>query len=156
MASEPRGAPMSSTYLYQDHQIRITLPVYLRQFRGAPIFKADRRRNKTPLLFTVSIRLDPDELRAEHWRNTLQSFHDLEWMDSVRRVVLQGPARKVPEGFELLATLTGPFGVVNCEYHLFVRQKQWFVYFLVHGQGDVDEFLAACDSLFETFALVES
>src|SRR5205085_2903642 len=98
---------MTNEYIeYNDAILKMQMPAYLRQQKGLRYFKADRRRNKNPEIFGITIDILNDEEAVAECRSNLSTVNFIEWEGVRMSCVRRGETEFVEKGYECLDTST--------------------------------------------------
>ncbi|MCY2953086.1 MAG: hypothetical protein NTU53_14075 [Planctomycetota bacterium] len=89
---------------FEDAQLRVRVPAYLRQQRKMMLFVAPKNRRPGQSLLTFSVLITKDREDANISRRAMEIVKPVTWMGVEKSIVRQGPATWVPNGYELLGT----------------------------------------------------
>jgi hypothetical protein len=89
-------------YEYDDDDLVMRLPDYLRPERGMRSFKPYGRGQKERQIFTLAVTLDAEEELAAVIRDAMNRAGPSDWMGVQTRVIRRGPTAYTEGGFEVL------------------------------------------------------
>jgi hypothetical protein len=131
---------------FEDAQLRVRVPAYLRQQRKMMLFVAPKNRRPGQSLLTFSVIVEEVREQANASRRAMAIVKSYTWEDVNFTVVRQGPATWLPNGYELLAT-TRDTDTGEVHHHdltvLFDRAHRT-LQARVLGTGTLEEFERLC------------
>lgn len=139
---------MQGWYEFNDEDISMHIPGYLRPKKGRRYFAPYGRRGRGQLIRGIAVDVIQSPERVDGVRSYLQNAKFIDWHDVKQQVVRRGEVRFVPYGYELLWTRynTSTQDILP-SYHVIFRANSTFIYLLIDGSGQIAEFEAACHQI---------
>jgi hypothetical protein len=139
--------PISASYEYQDAELSMLVPIYLRPKGETRFFGARSKKDKRNSVLHFAIEFLNDDSVEAQWSIMMRQVPGAieEWGGVRGRIVRRDRASYVAEGLESLGTSEN---LINGEVHhsysvlLLLDSHRIFATFL--GQGELDVFYEAC------------
>src|SRR5579883_1753062 len=125
---------------YEDGEIRMRIPGYLRQKKGVRYFQQRRRQDGRDIL-NVALEFLPSEEGAEVILSHMTTVKAVDWMGNQQRIVRRGVVPYVKDGFELLGTSFNTIDETALHSYeiVFSIDGRW-IHLVINGWGEIDFF----------------
>ena len=142
---------------YEDDDLLIKVPEYLRANRGMRVFKPHGRRQKDRQIFTLAVELVTDEGYVAAIRDAIRAAKPTDWMGVQIRIIRKGPTANVEGGYEYLSTsYNRTNGDTLHNYKVIFPLGRVCVHLFVGGRGELDAFEAVCQDIRSSIRLKSS
>ena len=139
---------------YEDEEIRMRIPSYLRKKKSNRLF-APSRRGKDKEILVLGVSLGSEE-HAKMARRVMADAKFVDWMGVQQRAVRRGAAPYLEDGFELLSTSFNTInGDIFHDYTITFLTGGHYVDVRIFGTGDVDGFYAICTEIVTSISLTQ-
>lgn len=136
------------SYEYEDDDLLIKVPEYLRAIRGMRAFKPHGRRQNDRQIFTLAVELVTDEGYLAAIRDAISAAKSTDWMGVQIRVIRKGPTANVEGGNEYLSTsYNSTNGDTLHNFKIIFPLGRVSVHLFVGGRGELDAFEAVCQEI---------
>jgi hypothetical protein len=142
---------------YEDDDLFMRIPDYLRAVRGSRAFKPHGRGQEDRQIFTLAVQLVADEGFAAAIRDSISAAKPSDWMGVKTDIIRSGPTANIKGGYEHLSTSHNRTNsdIVNT-YGLIFPEGSVCVHLAVGGRGELESFETACQEIVASIRLKAS
>lgn len=139
---------------YEDGEIRMRIPSYLRQRKaGMRFFQPSRRRGKGNAIHGLVVDIVTEE-RAEIHRDVMATARFFDWMDVQQSLVRRGPTGHLEGGYEILSkSINTSNGDIYYRYDSIFKINNFYILTIFSGTGDIGDFEAICNEIRSSVSL---